>query len=93
MVWREVVFLGPYGQISDPYAGFAIWEIYGFQPRNGDFARDILQKRVWREVVFLVAYGQIRDPYAGFAIWEIKNPGLFVYFTSTTAIGVSVSAM
>ena len=70
-----------------------LWGPYGFQPRNGDFARDILQKMVWREVVFLGAYGQISDPYAGFAIWEIKNPCVFVYFTSTTAIGVSVSAM
>ena len=71
----------------------ALWGPYGFQARNGDFARDILQKKVWREVVFLGAYGQISDPYAGFAIWEIKNPWVFVYFTSTTAIGVSVSAM
>ena len=71
----------------------ALWGPYGFQPRNGDFARDILQKMVWREVVFLGAYGQISDPYAGFAIWEIKNPLVFVYFTSTYAIGVSVSAM
>ena len=46
-----------------------------------------------REVVFLGAYGQISDPYAGFAIWEIKNPLVFVYFTSTYAIGVSVSSM
>ena len=48
---------------------------------------------VWREVVFLGAYGQISNPYAGFTIWEIKNPWVFVYFTSTYAIGVSVSAM
>ena len=66
---------------------------YGFQPRNGDFATDILQKIVWREFVVLGAYGQISDPYAGFAIWEIKNLLVFVDFSSTTAIGVSVSAM
>ena len=64
-----------------------------FQARNGDFAKDILQKGIWREVVFLGAYGQIRDPYAGFAIWEAKNSWVFVYFTSTTVIGMSVSAM
>ena len=27
MVWQEVVFWGLYGQIRDPYAGFAIWEV------------------------------------------------------------------
>ena len=69
------------------------WGPYRFQFRNGHFARDILEKIVWREVVFLGAYGQISDPYAGFTIWEIKNPWVFVYFISTYAIGVSVSAM
>ena len=38
---------------------------YGFQPRNGDFATDILQKMIRREVVFFGGYGQISDPYAG----------------------------
>ena len=71
----------------------SLWELYGFQARNGDFARDILKKMVWQEVVLLGCYGQIRDPYAGFAIWEVKNPWVFVYFNITTAIGVSVSAM
>ena len=82
--WRGVHFRELFGNLL---------VTYGFQARNGDFARDILQKMVWREVVFLGAYGQISDPYAGFAIWEIKSPWVFVYFTSTTAIGVSVSAM
>ena len=53
----------------------------------------LLETSLKKGVVFLGAYGQISDPYAGFAIWEIKNPWVFVYFTSTTAIGVSVSAM
>ena len=62
--WRGVHFRELLGDL---------WEIYGFQFRNADFANDILQKRVWREVVFLGAYSQISDPYAGFAIWEVKN--------------------
>ena len=83
-MWRGVHFRELLG---------GLWGAYGLQARNGNFARDILQKKVWREVVFLGAYGQISDLYAGFAIWEIKNLWVFVYFTSTTVIGLSVSAM
>ena len=78
-MWRGVHFRELFGDLLGPY---------GFQARNGDFARDILRKMVQREVVFLGAYGQISDPYAGFAIWEVKNQWVFVDFTSTTAIGV-----
>ena len=89
-MWGGVLCGG--GPLLGPFLR-ALRALWAFQPKKGDFVRDILQKMVWREGVLLGCYGQIRHPYAGFAIWEVKNPWVFVYFNITTAIGVSVFAM